>query len=130
MKKKWIITLVIVVLLLALGVSGALGFLWYRDNHVFVEGDAYPKDTMQLDLTHEDVSIAYYEALQEKLPNCEITWIVPFQGRRIQNTVDTIAVSTLTLEDIQMLAAYFPNLKTLDASQSTDYEVLEVLQAL
>ena len=129
MKKKWIITLVIVVLLLALGVSGALGFLWYRDNHVFVEGDAYPKDTMQLDLTHKDVSIAYYEALQEKLPNCEITWIVPFQGRKIQNTVESISVSALTLEDAELLAAYFPNLKTLDASQSTDYGVLEVLQA-
>ncbi len=128
MKKKLIITLVIIALLLALGAAGTVGFLWYRDNHVFVDGDAYPMDTRYLDLTDEDISIAYYDELQEKLPFCDIVWAVPFQGRRIYNTTEEIAVSALSLEDVELLEAYFPNLKTVDAAQSTDYAVLEVLQ--
>ena len=127
-KKKWIITLVVIVLLLGLGAAGAVGYLWYRDNHVFVEGDAYPIDTQSLDLTEEDISVAYYEELREKLPDCEITWVVPFQGRKMHNTVQSISVSALTLEDIEMLEAYFPELVSVDASQSTDYEMLEVLK--
>ncbi len=127
MKKKLIITLVIIVLVLALGVAGAVGFLWYRDNHVFVQGDAYPIGTRYLDLTKEDISIAYYEELQEKLPLCEIVWAVPFQGSRTYNTTEGVAVGALTSEDVELLATYFPNLKQVDASQSTDYAVLEAL---
>ena len=66
--------------LLALLIAGALGFLWYRNNHIFVDGDAYPIDSDSLDLTGEDISIAYYEALQAKLPDCAIIWNVPFQN--------------------------------------------------
>ena len=34
-KKTLITILVVIALVLALLVAGALGFLWYRDNHVF-----------------------------------------------------------------------------------------------
>ena len=129
MKKTVVTILIVIALVLALGIAGAVGYLWYRDNHVFVEGDAYPIDTQTLDLTGEDISIAYYEELKAKLPNCEITWAVPFQGRRMHNTVQSVSVSTLTLEDVEMLATYFPKLESVDASQSTDYAVLEALQA-
>jgi len=128
-KKTLVTILVVIVLVLALGVAGAVGFLWYRDNHVFVEGDAYPIDTQTLDLTDKDISIAYYDELQSKLPDCEITWVVSFQDRKMWNTIESISVSVLTLEDIEMMATYFPNLKWVDASQSTDYEMLEVLKA-
>ena len=129
MKKTLITILVVVALVLALGVAGALGFLWYRDNHVFIDGDAYAIDSQSLDLTDQDISIAYYEELKEKLPNCEITWAVPFQGGRIYNTTNGIAVGVLALEEVEMLAKYFPNLKQLDASQCTDYEILAVAEA-
>ena len=36
MHKKLITVLVIVALVLVLLIAGAVGFLWYRDNHVFV----------------------------------------------------------------------------------------------
>ena len=129
MKKTLVTILIVLVLVLALGVAGFVGLNWYRDNHVFVDGDAYDITLQSLDLTEKDISIAYYEELQEKLPDCGITWVVPFQDRRIHNTVQAIDVAVLTLEDVEQLAAYFPNLEVLDASQCTDYEVLEVLQA-
>ena len=50
MKKKLVTVLVILVVVLALGIAGMLGFVWYRDNHVFIEGDAYPMDATQIDL--------------------------------------------------------------------------------
>ena len=129
MKKTLVTILIVVVLVLALGAAGFVGYTWYRDNHVFVDGDAYDITLQSLDLTEKDISTAYYDELQKKLPDCRITWVVPFQGRRMHNTVQAIDVAVLTLEDVEQLAAYFPDLEVVDASQCTDYEELEVLQA-
>ena len=129
MKKTLMTILITLLLTLALIAAGMFGWQWYRNTHVFVEGDAYSKDTASLDLTDQDISIAYYEELQAKLPRCEITWVVPFQGAKYVNTTPGIAVSGLTLEDVELLVKYFPNLKQLDAMQCTDYEVLAVAEA-
>ena len=129
MKKTLVTILVVLLVVAALGVAAFLGFTWYRDNHVFVDGDAYEITATSLDLTGEDISVAYYDELREKLPNCEITWVVPFQGQRMHNTVQNITVSALTMEDVEFLATYFPRLETVDAVTSTDYDVLEILQA-
>ena len=129
MKKTLVTILIVVVLVLALGIAGAVGFLWYRDNHVFVEGDAYPITTQSLDLTGEDISVAYYEQLQEKLPNCGILWMVPFHEGKYANNTESLSVSKLTLEDVEFIAKYFPDLKTLDASQCDVYDVLAVAEA-
>lgn len=130
-KKTLVTILVVVVLVLLLGVAGAVGFLWYRDNHVFVEGDAYPITTQILDLTGEDISIAYYEELQAQLPDCNIRWMVPFQGGKYANDTDSLMVSSLTVEDIEFIARYFPNLKKLvPASNEYDqYDMLAVAEA-
>ena len=129
MKKTLMTILITLLLTLALIAASMFGWQWYRNTHVFVEGDAYSKDTASLDLTDQDISIAYYEELQAKLPRCEITWVVPFQGAKYVNTTPGIAVSALTLEDVELLVKYFPNLKQLDAMQCTDYEVLAVAEA-
>lgn len=124
MKKTIVTVLVVILIVLALGIAGTLGFLWYRDNHVFVEGDAYDITAQSLDLTAEDISIAYYEELRAKLPNCEIKWMVPFQEGKYASDTENLTVSKLTLEDVEFLAKYFPNLKKLDASACDDYDVL------
>lgn len=123
-KKKLVTILVVIVLVLALGVAGALGFVWYRDNHIFVEGKAYPIHATELDLREEDISIAHYNAVQSQLPDCKILWMVPFHGGKYANTTDSLLVSELSTEDIDLLVNYFPELKTLDASQCDDYAVL------
>ena len=129
MKKSVVAILVVIALVLAMAVAGAVGFLWYRNNHIFVDGDAYPIDSESLDLTGEDISIAYYEALQAKLPDCEIRWMVPFRDGKYADNTESLLVSELTLEDVELLAAYFPNLKTLDAMQCENYEILAVAEA-
>ena len=127
MKKTLITVLVVFVLVLALGIAGGLGFVWYRDNHVFVEGDPYPIDAVSLDLTGEDISIAYYDSLQAQLPKCDILWNVPFQGGKQPCDVQELTIATLTEEDIAVMAAYFRNLKSVEASGCHDYAVLEML---
>jgi len=127
--KKLITVLIVVILVLVLLIGGALGFLWYRSSHVFVEGAAYAKAAEQLDLREEDISFGHFAALQSQLPDCEILWNVPFQGGKFSSDSETLTVSALTEQDVQLLLEYFPNLKTLDAMQCKDYRVLELLKA-
>lgn len=129
MSRKLITVLIIVILVLVLLIGGALGFLWYRNSHVFVEGAAYSKTAKQLDLREEDVSFGHYAALQSQLPGCEILWNVPFQGGKFSSDSEILTVSTLTEQDVALLLEYFPNLKTLDAMQCRDYMALELLKA-
>ena len=63
MKKKLVTILVVIAVVLALGVAGALGFLWYRDNHVFVDGDAYPLNAQSVDLREKDISFAHNSSI-------------------------------------------------------------------
>ena len=129
MKKTVVTILVVIALVLAMGIAGALGFVWYRDNHVFVDGDAYEITVQSLDLTAQDISVAYYDELQEKLPDCAIRWMVPFHGGKYANDTKSLEISELTLEDVEFLAKYFSQLETLNASACDDYEVLAVAEA-
>ena len=72
MKKTVVTVLVVVVLVLALLAAGVVGFMWYRDTHIFVDGTAYPIDAQSLDLREEDISVVHYDAIHSQLPNCEI----------------------------------------------------------
>ena len=129
MKKKLVTALIVVILILVLLIAGALGFLWYRNNHVFVEGTAYSKSAQSLDLREKDISFGHYESLRRQLPECEILWNVPFQGGKFSNDSQILTVSTLTQQDVGLLLEYFPDLKTLDAMNCEDYMVLEMLKA-
>ena len=128
MKKKLVIVLVVVALVLAAAVSAVVGYLWYRSNHVFVEGTAYEADLQTLDLRGQDISFGHYEALKEQLPNCEITWDVPFQGGKYPNNAESMTVTDLTEQDIGLMVEYFPNLKNVDATGCTNYPMIEMLE--
>ncbi|MEF2838675.1 MAG: leucine-rich repeat domain-containing protein [Oscillospiraceae bacterium] len=129
MKKKLVTVLVVIAVVLALGIAGAVGFIWYRNNHVFVEGDAYDIATQSLDLTGEDISLAYYEELKSKLPDCEIKWMVPFQDGKYANDTEQLVLKQLSLEDVEFIVKYFPNLKELELTQCHNYDVLAVAEA-
>lgn len=128
MKKTVVTVLVVVVLVLALLAAGVVGFMWYRDTHIFVDGTAYPIDAQSLDLREEDISVVHYDAIHSQLPNCEILWNVPFQDGRYPNDSTSLSVAALTETDVTMLLEYFPKLKTLDASACQDYAALEYLK--
>lgn len=129
MKNKLIVVLVVIVLVLVLLIGGAVGFLWYRDSHIFVEGTAYPKSAQTLDLREEDISFGHYESLRAQLPDCRILWNVPFQGGKYSSDSQSLTVSSLTEQDVGLLMEYFPDLKTVDAMQCRDYLMLELLKA-
>lgn len=129
MSKKVVVVLAVIALVLALVVAGAVGFIWYRNTHVFVEGKAYRLDTQTLDLRGESISQAHFDELQEKLPNCQIVWMVPFQDGSYDSLSSELHLSTLKREEIAYLKTYFPALKRVDASQCGDYDILEELQA-
>ena len=129
MKKTLVTVLVVIALVLSLGIAAALGFVWYRNNHVFVEGDAYDIAVQSLDLTGEDISVAYYEELRAQLPDCEIRWMVPFQDGKYANDTEQLVLKKLSLEDVEFIVKYFPDLKKLELTQCHNYDVLAVAEA-
>ena len=125
MKKKLIILTAAV---LVLGLAGFLGYrTWYQNNHVFVGDAVYEKDIAFLDLRGQAISAARYEALKAQLPECEIAWDVPFQGKRLSETVTELTISAMTEEDLAMLD-YFPDLTAIHAVDCTDYPLLMKLR--
>ena len=129
MSKKVVTVLAVIALVLALVVAGALGFLWYRNTHVFVEGKAYSNRVDSLDLRQESISIEHYDQLHALLPDCEILWNVPFQNGTVSSDCGELTIDTISDGDIELMAACFPNLKKVDASRCGDYAMLEKLQA-
>lgn len=128
MSKKVVVVLAVIALVLALVVAGAVGFLWYRNTHVFVEGKAYRMDAQTLDLRGESISIEHYNQLHALLPDCTILWSVPFQSGSTPSDIESLTITDLSDEDIERLATYFPNLKKVDARQCDNYLMLERLQ--
>ena len=128
MSKKVVVVLTVITLILALVVAGAVGFLWYRDTHVFVDGKAYSNREESMDLREETMSVEHYDQLHALLPDCTILWNVPFQNGVASSDSEELTITTLSKEDIELLAAYFPNLRKVDAAQSGDYAMLEALQ--
>ena len=125
--KKLITVLIVIVVLLCLAIAGALGYVWYRDNHIFVEDAVYPIDSETLDLRDQDISFEHFDSVRAQLPNCEIFWNVPFQGQKYSNDITALKISALTEADIALMKTYFPRLKTVDAADCDDYVILESL---
>lgn len=130
MKKTFITVLIVVILVLVLLIGGTLGFMWYRNNHIFVEGTAYPAAAQSLDLREKDISFGHYASLHSQLPDCEILWNVPFQGSKFPSDSESLTVSTLTEQDVGLLLEFFPKLKKLDAMECGDYTALELMKAM
>ena len=128
MKNKLVTVLIIIMVVLALICAGAIGFLWYRSSHVFVERKAYSVKAEYLDLREEDISFDHFDQLHELLPECQILWNVPFQNGVLSSDSTSVSVSDLTAGEIDLLLKYLPLLKTVDASACSNYEILELLK--
>ena len=123
-KKRILILTGIAALLLCILVGGNI---WFFTNHVFVSGKFYPKDAQMLNLRGRNLSLAEYDTLREKFPDCTIFWNVPFQGRTYPEDTEQITVTSLSREDI-MSIAHLPELKTLYAAGCRDYSVIQEIQ--
>lgn len=122
-KKRTLILIICSFILLALGI-GVSGFL---NQHIWFSGQFLARDSVAIDLRSETITQADYRRLQSLLPECEITWNVPFQGRYLSSDSETVTVASLTDADVNALD-YLPNLRLLDARGCTDYSALTLFQ--
>ena len=61
--------------------------------------------------------------LKELHPNCEIHWMVPFQGSSLDSTTEKLTLTTLDAADISTIG-HFTNLKTVDATACKDLDTV------
>lgn len=80
----------------------------------------------QLDLRNTGLTVEQFDWLRSRMPDCEISWLVPFQGTLLDPDTEELTVSHLTLEDLPALK-HLPHLRRVDAADCRDYEVLEAL---
>ncbi len=126
--KKVLCVLLVILLVFALAAAGGYGVAWYRSSHIFIQGDAYPLSSTELDLREKELSIQDYNDIQAQLPYCKITWMVPFQGAAYASDVSSLTVTSLTSADLDLMQAYFPKLSSLDATGCKDYALLAEFQ--
>lgn len=119
--------LITAIVILSLILAGLVGFIWYESTHIFVDGKAYAKYEDVLDLREEQVTESHYLAVKAELPDTRIIWNVPFQNGIVSSDVQQLAISSLSEEDIRLLAAYFPDLRKIDAAGCRDYAHLAQL---
>lgn len=120
MKKALTAVLLALLLLIA-------GMVWIVTQYHIIDLKFYPKDADTLDLRGKDITYEHYDAIREKLPQADILWDVPFQGRAYAHDVASLTVASLTEEDVTALD-YFSQLETLEAGTCRDYAQLLQLQ--
>ena len=93
-----------------------------------LEDIAALSDLQALNVRGTGLTIAQYEQLHENLPECDITWDVPFQEGFLTHDTEQLTLTKLRREDIAVLD-YLPNLSYIDATACTDYALLAELAA-
>lgn len=151
MKKKVGIILAIVIpcLLIALGIGAWLGWQNWNETYIKLGKETLRRDVTALDLcgqkpdtevltqlpqlkkldaTDNGMTVQEHEQLCQLLPDCEITWSVPFQGGYLPNDTAKLTVTEFTADDAAMLQ-YFPQLTAIDATGCTANETLLQLRS-
>lgn len=133
-KKYWILGGIAASVLLA-------GFVWFRSTHALIGGQIYDRSVTTVDLSDTDLknpakltrmkalqvadlrntslTAQDYDTLRAALPDCQILWLVPFQGEYLDPETTSLTVSSLTEEDVSLLG-YFTNLQTFDMMACSD----------
>ena len=115
------------ILAILLVITGAMGgWIWYQETHIFVEDAVYAKKSETLDLRGTGISREHFDTVHAQLPDCEILWDVPFQGKTLPSDTTAITLDTLAEADIEMLS-YFSGLNAIDALGCSEYALLEQL---
>lgn len=139
MKKVLLWILVILIGLAGLAYAGQR--LYWDWTHITVGGIEYPLEITELDLSHQPVSyvkelpqlqslkhldLRYTGITPEQLlwlrgrmPECEILWMIPFQGQYLPEDTKSVTVTSLTSEDVALLHL-MPQLETVDGRLCPD----------
>lgn len=144
MKKKTIITILILVLLCV------TGGCYFGAKHVWLDGRILPTTVTEVTISGEKLpkiktlerldalelldarkitlNAEQYEQLASALPGCHILWQVPIFGGYHDNIETEVVAASIQQPDITMLR-YFPNLEKVDASACTDLAMVTALKA-
>lgn len=126
-----------------------IGLLFFTQNYVILGGSCYRRDIQSLDLENRPmarmdrlaqlhslkslnirktgITRAQRDWLQEKLPDCEILWELPFQGQLVPPDAQSITVPVLKMEDPEQMQV-FPALQQILIEDCEDYSALDVLR--
>lgn len=103
----------------ALLIAAVVIVMLMADMCVLVAGGVYPANPQKLDLRSRRLTVEKYERLQDEFPACDIRWMVPFQGGRVDCDTQVLKVDTFAEEDMENIP-YFRNLKAVDGSACAD----------
>ncbi len=128
---------------------GCVALYGFRENYVIISGTIHRRDVTQLDLRGAPLSrierageltglqkldlrgtgltVQQYEELARQLPDCEILWDIPFQGRYLSQEAENLTLKSLTAEDVALLD-HLPRLMYIDALDCEEYGLLRELQ--
>lgn len=153
MNKKMKIAIVLVIVLVLVA-AAAVGYLSYQNKqlynatYILIDDVEYERSITALDLSGKPIqeldklkeltnleslnlcdtgiSIEQYKSLKAALPNCSITWSVPFQDTYYDNDIMVLDLATLSEADMELFP-YFSRLQTVRATYCTDYANLAAL---
>ena len=81
----------------------------------------------QVDLRRAGVTPQQYRSLLQLLPDCDIVWELPFQDGFLDPGTETLRLSRLSMEDVELLD-YLPRLSIVEAWDCRNYDALLALQ--
>lgn len=83
-----------------------------------------------VDLRGTHITLEDYARLKAALPDCSVSWQVPFHGEYLELNTQSVSITTILPEDAQALSL-LPALKTVDCTGCTDLEMLaQLMEAL
>lgn len=116
----WIVAAAVVLTVL-LAVSA-----WVICTHVLVNGKLYPKRGQQVNLLEKTVTEAEVREIYARFPDYTVQWNIPFQGGTLPSNSTEVTVTSLTEEDVRMLA-YLTGQVTVHGESCQDYDCLLAL---
>ncbi len=142
----------LLVFLLAAAMVLGFGYIslhTFRETYVIISGTIHRRDAQELDLRGAPLSrieqagtlpnlrrldlrgtgltVQQYDSLARDLPECEILWDIPFQGRYLSQEAENLILTSLTAEEVELLD-HLPRLIYIDARDCEEYELLQQLQ--
>lgn len=83
-------------------------------------GQVLPRNAQSLNLTDREISLEQFQQIRQAMPESDILWSVPFQGREVASDVRELTLDTLDGEDLTLLSL-FSDLETLHVQEPLDY---------
>ena len=114
---------ILAALVLALAAAAA----WFFSSYSISSGRVVSQKADVIDLRGEDISVQEAEALAAEYPEKAVLWDVPLSGGSRPSDAESMEITALSLSDIPLFAC-FSDLKSVDASNCTDYEALLALR--